>query len=160
MDWFADHIHRLQRLLRRRGRTAEEAQDFVQEAFVRVIDYLSEGGEVREPEKFLVRTVLNVAANAQEREHRDLYVNDPVEELSIAEVGAGPDEALAAEQCLDRLQAVWDTLGSRTQEVFHMHRVEGMSQQQIAQALGISVSAVEKCMARALIALTAAAQEP
>src|SRR5262245_14198892 len=50
--------NRLHRLLRRRGRTHDETEDLVQEAFVRLQLFLNDGREVMSPEAFLVRTVL------------------------------------------------------------------------------------------------------
>ena len=61
------HFRRLEHLLRRRGRTREDAEDLIQEAFLRVKIYCDEGGEVREPEAFLVRTVLNLSRDVRAR---------------------------------------------------------------------------------------------
>ena len=46
-----------------------------------------------------------------------------------------------------------DELAPRTREIFLMHRVEGYSCAHIAQHFGISLSAVEKHIARAVLSL-------
>ena len=73
---------KLQRILVRRGRTREEAEDLIQQAFLKLQEYCESGGEVRQPEGFLVRTVLRLAINARRDDHRNLYVNTQVEELT------------------------------------------------------------------------------
>lgn len=144
----------MRKLLRRRGRTREEAEDLIQEAFLRMQAYCKQGGEVREPEAFLVRTVLRLSMNAHRHEHRHLYAEETVEDLSVADLGPSPDEVLAAEQCLKGMREALDSVNRRTREVFFMHRLDGLSYEQIAHQLSISVSAVEKHIARAVAVLT------
>lgn len=154
MDWLTAHVRRLERLLRRRGTTREDAEDLIQEVFLRVLIYCEEGNEVREPEAFMVRAALNLSANLHEREHRELYVAKPVDELNVVDASCIPDEVVAAEQCLRSLQRALDALEPRTREAYYMHRVQGLTYAQIAKHFKISVSAVEKHIARATAALT------
>jgi RNA polymerase sigma factor (sigma-70 family) len=153
MDWLMVHFPRLKKLLQRRGNTREEAEDLIQQAFLRVKVYCDEGGEVREPEAFLVRTVLNLSRDAREREHRDLYVAERVETLAIADPAPRPDEVLELEDRLKEFESVLSAISPRTRDVFFMHRVNGLSYAQIAEHFDVSVSAVEKHIARAVAAL-------
>lgn len=154
MDLLSQYFRRLQRLLLHRGRTREEAEDLIQEAFLRMHEYCEHGGHVRQPEGFLVRTVLRLAINARRDEHRDLYVAERVEDLGlVVDAGPTPDEVFAAEECLERMRNALDTVNRRTRDVLFMHRLDGFSYAQIAQQLGISISAVEKHMASALAVL-------
>jgi RNA polymerase sigma factor (sigma-70 family) len=153
MDWLMVHFPRLKKLLQRRGNTREEAEDLIQQAFLRVKVYCDEGGEVREPEAFLVRTVLNLSRDAREREHRDLYVAERVETLAIADPAPTPDEVLELEDRLKEFESVLSAISPRTRDVFFMHRVNGLSYAQIAEHFDVSVSAVEKHIARAVAAL-------
>ena len=134
------------------GRSREDAEDLIQEAFLRLHIYC-QTHEVREQEAFLVRTVRNLSVDSHRRAHRELYVEDPVETLPLVDVRLAPDEDVAVQQRLDRVRAVLDALKPRTREVFLMHRVEGYSSAQIAEHFEISVSAVEKHIARAVLAL-------
>lgn len=147
------HFRRLETLLRRRGSTHEEAEDLIQEAFLRVKTYCDEGGEIREPEAFLVRTVLNLARDVKAHEHRELYVEQSVETLTVADLSPTPDEVLAAEDRLKELTSTLDAINPRTREMFFMHRLEGLSYAQIAEHFDVSVSAVEKHIAKAMAAL-------
>jgi RNA polymerase sigma factor (sigma-70 family) len=144
----------MQRMLQRRGRTREESEDLIQEAFLRMQEYCEKGGEVRQPEGFLVRTALRLAMNARRDEHRDLYADENVEELTfVVDTNPTPDEVLAAEQCLNRMRDALDSVSRRTRDVFFMHRLDGLSYAQIAGKLGVSVSAIEKHNASALATL-------
>jgi RNA polymerase sigma-70 factor (ECF subfamily) len=63
------------------------------------------------------------------------------------------DEQLIRRQFMDQLWRIILTLPERTQEIYVLNRVEGMSYPQVARHCGISVSAVEKHVSRALLAL-------
>lgn len=147
------HFRHLEKLLRLRGRTREEAEDVIQETFLRVKVYLDEGGEIRQPEAFLVRTALNLSSDTRDREHRHLYVQQSLEDLLLVDGGPSPEEVLAAEQTLERLKRTLDASSRRMREVFFLHRLYGMSYVQIADHFDISVSAVEKHIARAMSVL-------
>jgi RNA polymerase sigma-70 factor (ECF subfamily) len=153
MDWLMAHFPRLEKLLRRRGRTREEAEDLIQEAFLRVKLYCDEGGQLKTPEAFLVRTVLNLASDARAREHRELYSEKRIETLLLLDDGPTPEELLAAEDCLRDLERTLDAINPRTREVFFMHRLDGLSYAQIAAHFDVSVSSVEKHIAKAMAAL-------
>jgi len=146
------HFRRLTDLLRGMGRSREDAEDLIQEAFLRLHIYC-QTHEVREQEAFLVRTVQNLSVDCHRRAHRDLYVDDPVEALPLLDLRLTPDEDVAVQQRLEQVRAVLDALKPRTREVFLMHRIEGYSSAQIAERFEISVSAVEKHIARAVLAL-------
>lgn len=154
MDRLPQHFRRLQLMLLRRGRTREQAEDLIQEAFLRMQEYCEKGGQVQQPEGFLVRTALRLAMNARRDEHRDLYVDKDIDELTfVLDTNPAPDEVLAVEQCLNRMRDALDAASRRTRDVFFMHRLDGLSYAQIAARLGISVSAIEKHMASALAIL-------
>src|SRR5690349_24821349 len=114
MDWLWHHLPRLRRMLRRRGRSVEEAEDAIQELFVRVMLYCRSGREVRDPERFLNRAVLNLSDKIRKREHRGLYVAEPVEEVVVADRRFAPEDRAMAAQCLERLQRTLDAMESRT----------------------------------------------
>jgi RNA polymerase sigma factor (sigma-70 family) len=153
MDGLSAHLNYLKRVLRRRGRTCEEAEDLVQEAFVRMQVYCQQGGTVRQPEAFLARTVLNLAVDVRRRDRRDLYEKQSVEDLYLIDLSPAPDEVFAAEERLLKIRRTLEALSERTQAAFFLHRLEGFSYAEIAQRLGVSVSAVEKHIANAVAVL-------
>ena len=152
MEGFKHRVRRLQTILRRRGQTHEDAEDLIQEAFLRLHVYC-QSQEVREHEAFLTRTTLNLSVDRHRKAHSDLYSGEAIENLLLVDLRPTPDEELATQERLSQVGVVLDALAPRTREVFLMHRVEGNSCGQIAKAFGISVSAVEKHIARAVLAL-------
>ena len=60
---------RVRSALMRRGRTEQDAEDLVQEAWVRLACY-ERGQTVAEPEAFLMRTALNLSIDAHRESAR------------------------------------------------------------------------------------------
>jgi RNA polymerase sigma factor (sigma-70 family) len=140
-------------MLRRRGQRREDAEDLVQEAFLRLQVYCNEGNEVRSLDAFLARTVLNLAANAYHSDRSHLYACDTVENLPLADLAPTPDEVLAADECLSRIKVILGGASRRTRDVFFMHRLYGLSYAQIADHFDVTVSAVAKHIATAMAVL-------
>jgi RNA polymerase sigma factor (sigma-70 family) len=153
IDGLMAHFRHLEKLLRRRGRSREDAEDLIQETFLRVKLYLDEGGKIREPEAFLVRTALNLSRDVHQHEHRHLYSRKPVEDWVLPDAAPTPEEALDTEQRLEQLNRALDKAGPRAREVYLLHRLYGMTYLQIADHFDISQSAVEKHMAKAMMVL-------
>jgi RNA polymerase sigma-70 factor (ECF subfamily) len=55
--------------------------------------------------------------------------------------------------------AALETVSRRTRDIFLMQRLDGLTYAEIAQRMGLSVSAVEKHMACALVALADVTQQ-
>lgn len=154
MDAFTLRFRRLMKLLQRRGRSREDAEDLIQEAFLKMQVYCERGGKVRQPEGFLVRTVTRLAINARRDEHSELFADEKIDDLTfIVDPQPLPDEVLAAEECLNSMRAALDATSRRTREIFFMHRLDGLSYAQIAQEMHLSISAIEKHIASAMATL-------
>jgi RNA polymerase sigma factor (sigma-70 family) len=147
-----DQLRRLKKLLIGRGATREDAEDLVQEAFLRLELYCRDH-TVEKSEAFMVRTAMNLSVDVHRHARRDLYEPESVEELHLIDLGPAPDEVLAAEQRLHKMKETLDQVSIRTREVFFMHRLQGFSHAEIAVKLGISKSAVEKHVASAVTIL-------
>jgi RNA polymerase sigma factor (sigma-70 family) len=156
MGSWKQQFRRIMNILRRRGQSREDAEDLVQEAFLRLHVFLEEGHDVRTPDAFLVRTALNLAVDARRknvRDCRDQFVPETIEDLDlvIADLRPTPEENVAAEIRLREMRKVLDEkLSPTTREVFFLHRLEGLSHEEIAEAMGISLRSVEKRIARAI----------
>jgi RNA polymerase sigma factor (sigma-70 family) len=148
-----EQIRRLTARLRHQGKTPEDAEDLVQEAFLRMALYCEEGNEVRSPSAFLARTVHNLAINSAERERVRAAVPEPIEDLDLVDSSPPADEVVAAEECLRRVQQALTAVSARTRDVFFMHRLQGMSYAEIAEHFDLSISAVEKHVAKAMAVL-------
>jgi RNA polymerase sigma factor (sigma-70 family) len=147
--FWADMLARV----RRRTRADQDAEDLLHSAWLRLIAYRAEH-EVREPTAFLVQTAANLAVDQHRRAHRASPA--PVEGFGASLEDNSPlqDEVLEARERLRRVQAGLDKLPPRTRQVFLMHRVDGMKLREISARLGITQSAVEKHVAKAVLFLT------
>src|SRR5262245_8760197 len=120
MDGFKQRIRHLRSLLRRRGRTREDADDLIQEAFLRLYLYCQDE-EVQKQDAFLTRTVLNLSVDLHRKEHRDLYSEEPLESLFLVDIKPTPEEDFAAAQRFTKAGSVLEALGPRTREIFLLH---------------------------------------
>lgn len=132
----------------------DEADDLVQEAYARVLntaDYRS----ISSPRAFVLTIVHNLAL---ERIRRANVVRiDVLASLDMPEVAdPAPDAfAVAAGRSeLHRLSEWIDALPPQMSQVVHMRKIQGLPPATIAQALCISVSTVEKHIARGLALIT------
>ena len=150
MDEIKLLLGRLRRLLYSRGRSTDDTDDLIQEAFLRLQQYRDKQA-VGNTEAFLVRTVLNLSADLQRRHRVERIVPDALESLSVVDPSPPPDVVLAGQERLLRFKRGLRAISPRQREVFILHRVEGYSFPQIAKELDISVSMAEKHAARALI---------
>jgi RNA polymerase sigma factor (sigma-70 family) len=151
------YFRRVQKMLTRKGRTRQEAEDLVQDAYLKMQEYCNKGGEIRQPEAFLVRTALRLAINARRDQHLDLYVDESVDELTeTLNANPSPVEELVAEECLERMSKALNSVSGKTRDVFFMHRIDGLSHAEISTRLEMSISAVEKHMMLALTVMAKA----
>lgn len=153
MGSWPKYLKKMRSVLSRRGREREEIEDLMQDAVVRLLEYCEHGGEVREAEAVLVRTVQRLSMNHDRDGHAELYTDQPIEKLELIDPSPTPEEVLSAEQCLDKLKKTLDAVSRRTREVFFMHRLHGFSYAQIARQMEMPVSTVEKHIARAMTIL-------
>jgi RNA polymerase sigma-70 factor (ECF subfamily) len=155
-ECFLQHQRRaLVSFLRKRVFTEEDAQDAAQESMVRLLNYR----DAVEPEAWrplLYRIAVNVVHDQARRMHSRRFNEHVSYEETLHAVASNEpshDEQLIRKQMMDRLWQIILALPERTQEIYVLNRVDGMSYQQVARHCGVSVSAVEKHMSRALLAL-------
>jgi RNA polymerase sigma factor (sigma-70 family) len=139
--------------IRRRTRSDQDAEDLLHSAWLRLFAYRAEN-EVREPVAFLVQTAARLSVDRYRQNKR--FRAEPLESYGATLEDDRPlqDEVLAARQRLRRVKAGLERLPPRTREIFVMHKVEGMKLREIAAQLGITQSAVEKHVAKAVLFLT------
>ncbi|TCP02965.1 RNA polymerase sigma-70 factor (ECF subfamily) [Rubrivivax gelatinosus] len=131
------------------------AADLTQESFMRVLALQQAGQAVLDGRALLYRTARNLVVDR----HRRAAVrrHDALEELAEDEHPSAPprwqpDEALASRQDAQACLAAIEALPPRCREAFVLHVFDELSQAQVAERMGISVSMVEKHVARGLLA--------
>lgn len=143
---FKRHGEALRRFLRARFRQDDEADDIAQEAWLRLYR-LEHPQQLDNAKAFLFQAASNLAVDhlRRVRLEREFAQHSQVEE-------AGPEleRAMDADQQLAIVQAAIADLPPVTRQAFTMHRTRNMSYPEIAEALGVSTSMVEKHIIQAL----------
>jgi RNA polymerase sigma-70 factor (ECF subfamily) len=140
------------RALRRQGHTLHDAEDLVQEAWVRLACY-SQEQTVEQPEAFLMRAALNLSIDAY-RETRSRGETVVLDDVVLVDTSPGVEAVALGRERLARLIQGLLGLNATTRDIFLAHRFYGQSYQEIANERGLSISAVEKHIARATLATT------
>jgi RNA polymerase sigma factor (sigma-70 family) len=158
---FMDLRPALLRYLMLRGAMADEADDILQEVYLKLS--VGKTDPVEHPRAYLYKMTNNHfllhrrTAGRRARREEDWVDAQSGAERELDE-GPSAEAQLIARQQLAVLQRVLDGLPERTRAIFRRFRLDGAPQRQIAAEIGISVSAVEKHLARAYEAIAAAKQ--
>jgi len=143
---------RVKAALMRRGRSAHDADDLVQEAWVRLACYEREE-IVDQPEAFFMRTALNLSIDAHRtRVSRGEEVM--LDEVVLIDTAPDADAVVLGRERLARMSVCLGRLTDKTREIFLAHRVEGLSYQEIARHHQLSISTIEKHVAKATVQIT------
>ena len=146
---FREHNEALIRFLRGRVGSRNEALEVAQEAYVRLLS-LDQPGAVSYLRAFLFKTAANIAIDRRRR-HRS-YDRVTGEQLfSEFTENRTPERQVAAEQTLDRLESVIDSMPAKCRASFVMSQIQGLDAATIATQLGITDSMVRKYVVRALL---------
>lgn len=137
---------------RRRSGNPAEAEDMVQEVFARI--YATPGIERQTASAYIFRSAANLLNDRARRANvRAAYRQDVEAEAAHLVENRDPERVLAGQQALSEIKRALDALPERTRVIFALYRLEGMPRKQIADSFGLSVSAVEKHIAKAMLAL-------
>ena len=151
-----DYGSSLERFLSRKLDNPADAAEVAQEAFLRIY-------RLKQPEKldnaraFLFQVASNLAVD--QLRHRSLHYRFLKSEESQAvdteaseplAGAASPEQILNAREKLARIYEAIDQLPAKCRQAFLLHRNSGMSYNEIARELDVSVSSVEKYILQAL----------
>jgi RNA polymerase sigma factor (sigma-70 family) len=128
------------------------AEDTVQEAFMKLH---AEFAEIREPRRWLYRTVHNVAINHQRAKSKIVPLVPTGETDDSADPKPLPDEEIARWESIGLVRLSLDTLDERSREVIRLKFNEGLSYKEISARTGLTVSHVGYLLHHALKAIAA-----
>ncbi len=145
-----DYRPALTRYFGKRAHQRADVDDLVQEVLLRVA-VRGDGSSIEQPEAYLMRSASNVWRDhlRKKKTHAEA-AHDAYDESDVTPIDDGPASLASADESLARLIAILGELTPRTRQIFVLRRVEGMRQKAVAKRLGISVSAVEKHMIKAI----------
>lgn len=142
------------RFFQRRVRDRSEAEDLTHEVFVRL---LRRGNiaALQDSRGYLFETAASVLTDrARKRRSRHSDGHESFDPAVHGNADFPSDHVLIGEETLTRASRALLELPERARAIFVLRRLEGLRYQDIAQRLGISLSLVEKQMARAVAHLT------
>ncbi|QTD34741.1 RNA polymerase sigma factor [Pseudomonas fluorescens] len=146
--FYGDILH----YLRKRTDNPSDAADMTQDVFTQWLDY-RDRGKVEQPRAFLFQMARNLLRDHWRRQ-KVRHIVQPTQDNDaelLADEHHDPMAAAQRQQRLEQLKAVLGELSPRRREALLLHRFEGLSQAQIAERMGISLSMVEKHIAFALL---------
>jgi len=151
-DWMTRFGPALRGFFRRRVRAEADTEDLVQDVFLRVIQRTA-STPIEHPQQYLFQTAANVLRDylrkgvvRQAGTHESLP--DDIEDTDFS-----PERVLLGKDRLQNLLTIIEELDARTRAIFMLCHFDGMKQADIAKRVGVSLSTVEKALARANKAL-------
>lgn len=147
-----DIIGKARRVITRKGTDAQDSEDLVHDAYIRVLEY-ERRDTVKSEEALVVTTAKNLALNARRRRYNAPFITGDTGDFDAIDEKPPVDEQLIAREQLRRLAEGLAQLPPRTRRILMSRRLEGRSYKEIAAEEDMSVAAVEKQVARATLHL-------
>ncbi|MGE1174846.1 sigma-70 family RNA polymerase sigma factor [Pseudomonas sp. BW7P1] len=144
---FLEHYEELIGTWTRRLRNRSQAEDLAHDTFVRVLE--SDSSAVQQPRAYLHQTARNIAVDGYRREDRRGAMESQAIDLGEAPNG-DPEHYMHAIQLADSIERALTELPLNCRRVFVWQKIEGLTQAEIAERLGLSRNMVEKYMIRTL----------
>ncbi|RMO06505.1 putative RNA polymerase sigma factor [Pseudomonas cichorii] len=153
---FLSQRPQMEALVSRRVGCRATAADLVQDLFVRF--WRRPLVQVEELSTYLLRCAGNIAIDHLRSEGVRSRISESLE-TAEDEISNDPRAALEANNDLRHVEAALRGLPERTRQIFLLNRIHGRKYTEIAKAMGLSQSAVEKHMMRALQACKASLEQ-
>lgn len=131
----------------------EDVDDILQDTFVS-IHSVNEAGEIRSPKFYLFAVARRTAYRELKRQSARIAesIDEAIEKGAEPPADEAPvDRAFEAREYFNTLADVVSDLPPQCRRVFVLRKVFGYSHKEISAAMGISISTVEKYLARAMM---------
>ncbi|MFJ3151431.1 sigma-70 family RNA polymerase sigma factor [Pseudomonas hunanensis] len=148
---FQEHYDDLLQFLTRRMSDRQRAADVAQETYLKLVNIDEQAVPVVHARSFIFRVAGNLAIDALRREQRIAASHDDSDgACEVACPAPAPEAALLARERLQILDQALLQLPDNARQALLLNRVEGLTQKQVAQRLGVSESMVAKYIGQAL----------
>jgi RNA polymerase sigma factor (sigma-70 family) len=124
-----------------------DVDDILQETLTRALE-ADKHGPIKYPQSYLYKVSRNMVFREQQRRARE--VQSEIDEAAIVANAAGTDEAVYYKQTLQVFLESMASLPKAHQRAILLRRVYGLSQKEVAQKMGVSLSSVEKYFAQGI----------
>lgn len=135
-----------------RARGVSDVEDLLHEVWINVASKPS-AGPIADPLAYLFRCAHNLIIDGRRAEVQRIRRERMWTELATHGGCDGYEEsserAVMARETLQEAERVLDELGTKTKRIFYRYRLDGLTRSEVAQEMGLSVSAIEKHLRRA-----------
>ena len=151
-DLVAETRSGLARYLARICASPDDVQDVMQEAYLQVFCALRQSGPAGHTPAALLYTTARNIAFSRHRHRKVVAAAAPAVTAGerLRREQAGVEQQVDSGQQMRRLLQTVNGLPPKCRDVFVLRMIDGLSQREIAERLGIAVSTVEKHLARGL----------
>lgn len=133
----------------RRLRNHAEAEDLTQEVFVRLV--AANPKKVQSAEAYIFQVAANLLRDRSRREKvRFEYLDAAMSEEGVGVDALDPQRVSVARESLAAMAAALRELPERERSIFMLYRLENVSKRDIADVFQVSLSTLERCLARAM----------
>jgi RNA polymerase sigma-70 factor (ECF subfamily) len=142
----------------RKVRDPHAAADLAQESYARVLTMERAGQQVLEPRALLKKVALHLKIDMDRR--ADIRRHDDIDALAEAEIPSAPahlqpEQAYASAQAAEAYIKAIEQLPERCREAYSMYVFDDLSNKEIAERMGISLSMVNQYIGRGKLACAA-----
>lgn len=161
LDAYMSKRDDLVRFFAARLRSMAAAEDLAQDLYIRVAS-LDSGERVENPSAYLYRLASNLMLDRLRSDRRAGARDSAWVQTGRLEIGGegvadepSAEQSVAARQRLAQVARAIADLPPKTKRAFELHKLEGLTQEETARALGVSRKTVEKQISAALQRLVA-----
>lgn len=151
MSALRNMLDKARRAIARKGAASQDVDDVVHEAYLRVLEY-EQRAEVKSTEALLVSSAVNLFYDKVRRRKYSPLVEVKTELMGVDDA-PGADDILRSQARLRRTIEGLDRLPEKTRRILIMRRLDEMSYKDIAEAEGMTITAVHKQVVRATLDL-------
>lgn len=146
---YQEHHEWLVRWIARRTYNRDNAQDIAQDTFIRLLNKPAVYNEIRSPRAWLTKVAGNLVTDDIRRkileENYVAYLESMPETAYFS-----PEEQFQLLKLLEQIDSLLSSLRSIEKKAFLMVRLDGLSYKEVASQLGVSLSSIEKYIAKAM----------
>ncbi len=127
-----------------------DIDDIVQEMYARLAA-LDDPEKISNPRQYASQTAISIALNlVRHARVVPMIAIGEFEGLELASLEPSAEKIVSSQEELRQLENTLAELPDTCRTAFLLRRVEGLSQKEVAEKLGVSIKAVEKYMARSI----------
>jgi RNA polymerase sigma-70 factor (ECF subfamily) len=149
---YREHGARLLRLCRLLLRSPQEAEDVIQDVFLKLVERGGGPDRAMAWGPWLTRVTINACRDRQRAAWWHLW-DRTAEEIELVDRGPTPEADALAGETRGRIWRAFRQLSQRQREVFVLRHLEAWPTQDAAEALGLSTGSVKRHLFRAIARL-------